>query len=135
MLDADLDHGGLDTLGRLILANCQLPKTWRVQTGSGGTHVYFAWPDGVEVRNSTGKVGKGIDVRGAGGFVVLPPSPHVHGRYKWLVSPEDGPLLPAPCWLLELVTAPARPARVAGDGESARSPPANATRRSCRCSA
>ena len=46
----------------------RLPKTVTVKTGKG-RHLYFRCAD-VRVSNSAGRIGKGIDVRGDGGYVV-----------------------------------------------------------------
>jgi replicative DNA helicase len=69
------------------------------KTGGGGRHLYFKWSGGVY--NSQGMVGPGIDVRGAGGYVVAPPSVHLRGKYEWLDEP-DGELSYAPDWLLSM---------------------------------
>ncbi|HEV2575119.1 MAG TPA: bifunctional DNA primase/polymerase [Beijerinckiaceae bacterium] len=45
-----------------------------VRTPSGGSHFYFPLKQGDIIKNSASKLGPGIDVRGDGGFVVLPPS-------------------------------------------------------------
>jgi Bifunctional DNA primase/polymerase, N-terminal len=49
-----------------------------VQTPSGSLHVHLLWPEGVEIRNSVGKHisdgFEGLDIRGEGGLVLLPPS-------------------------------------------------------------
>jgi hypothetical protein len=59
-----------------------LPQTATVLTGGGGKHFYYRTHQ--EVRNSAGKLGSGIDVRGEGGYVVAPPSVHASGgRYVW----------------------------------------------------
>jgi putative DNA primase/helicase len=50
------------------------PITPTAQTPSGGYHCLFQWP-GYEVRNSTGKLGPGLDIRGDGGSLMLPPGP------------------------------------------------------------
>jgi hypothetical protein len=42
-------------------------------------------------------------VRGRGGYVLLPPSPHENGTYEWRTAPDETPLAPAPAWLLELL--------------------------------
>jgi Bifunctional DNA primase/polymerase, N-terminal/Family of unknown function (DUF5906) len=42
-------------------------------TASGGLHVYFAPNDAIGC--STDKIGRGVDTRGKGGYVVTPPSP------------------------------------------------------------
>jgi hypothetical protein len=44
-----------------------------VRTPSGGLHIYFSDAAG-EWRNSAGKLGAGIDVRGVGGYVLAPGS-------------------------------------------------------------
>ena len=59
---------------------------------------------GVEVRNSAGKLGRGLDIRGDGGYVVAPPSIHPNGKqYQWVVSPRDFPLADMPEWMVELL--------------------------------
>jgi hypothetical protein len=86
VLDVDPQHGGDDTLAELLAAHGVLPITVECFTGGGGRHIYFRHPGG-EVRNSAGKVGPGLDIRGDGGYVVAPPSPHPSGRrYEWSVD-------------------------------------------------
>jgi len=66
----------------------------RTATGSGGVHVWVTAPDdwaGPLPSNSAKSVAPGIDVRGVGGMVVLPPSLHASGGvYKWDMSRERG---------------------------------------------
>ena len=79
VIDVDPRHGGtLEALG-------DLPPTCTVRTGGGGWHLYYQYPSGIAIRNNaSGKLGKGIDMRGEGGYVVAPPSLHVSGqRYTW----------------------------------------------------
>jgi len=53
----------------------------KVKTGGGGTHYYFKYKEGVT--NAVNR-DKAVDVRGEGGFVVLPPTIHPNGNaYKW----------------------------------------------------
>jgi hypothetical protein len=52
-----------------------IPDTIEQVTGSGGKHLLFQLPD-FPVRNSAGLVAPGIDVRGAGGYIVVEPSLH-----------------------------------------------------------
>ena len=47
------------------------PVTYTVKTPTGGLHLYYTTPDGPEIRNSAGKIGPLIDVRGGGGGYVL----------------------------------------------------------------
>ena len=56
-----------------------LPRTVTVETGSGGEHLYFRKPESLPIKNSAGKLGVGIDVRGDRGFVVGVPSVHPGG--------------------------------------------------------
>lgn len=65
---------------------------WVSLTGGGGKQQFYASPNGIIIRNSTGKLGPGIDVRAAGGYVAAPPSVHPTGSlYAWEVSshPDD----------------------------------------------
>ena len=102
VLDIDTKGGGHDTLINLMGRHGELPETWVVETGSGGLHLFFRMPDGIDVRNSAGAVGPGVDVRGNGGYVVAPPSLHASGRrYRWENHPKETPLADAPDWLLE----------------------------------
>lgn len=61
----------------------QRPPTLASATPSGGEHWYFH--SSRAVRNGV-KIFDGVlDVRGQGGFVVLPPSVHVNGgQYRWI---------------------------------------------------
>lgn len=70
------------------------------RTGSGGLHVYYrAGSDAV--RNSASKVVPGVDVRGFGGYVVLPPSRHESGGvYEWI---RYGDILPIPEKMVEVL--------------------------------
>ena len=57
-----------------------------VETPSGGRHLYFRASD--KVRNSTDVIAPGIDTRGEGGYVVVPPSANANGAYKFLEGEE-----------------------------------------------
>ena len=95
VLDVDPRDGGPQSLAALQRAHGPLPRTARARTGSGGAHFYFQYPAGEEVRNSAGRLGPGLDVRGEGGYVVVPPS-RTRSAYEWLdrAPPAD------PAWLL-----------------------------------
>lgn len=82
-------------------------ETLKVKTARG-MHLYFKYPE-CTIRNSTSKLAQGLDVRGEGGYVLVPPSVHPGGLiYCWAESGEGTQILPAPAWLLEMLTAPAR---------------------------
>ena len=100
VLDIDKNSGGFDSLLDLQQEHGDLPDTYTVQTGGGGAHWYFRH-DGQRIANSAGRVAPGIDVRGDGGYVVAPPSPHRSGR-AYAVTFDAPPSL-APDWLVGLV--------------------------------
>jgi hypothetical protein len=62
----------------------ELPETLESTTGTGGRHLFFAWSESHEVRNKNA-LRPGIDVRGEGGYVILPPSIHPDTKrpYVW----------------------------------------------------
>ena len=62
-------------------------------------HVFFRNPRGTEIRNSAGLLGAGLDVRGEGGYVVVPPS-RTQSSYQWV---DSSPLAEA-SWLIERLT-------------------------------
>lgn len=94
-------------------------------TGSGGTHLLYAMPADVRFGNATGKLPAGIDIRGWGGYFVLPPSLHPNGtRYAWELDygPHEMALAPLPQSLWEILrsytisdakTETTHPARIA----------------------
>jgi Bifunctional DNA primase/polymerase, N-terminal len=96
VLDVDVDDGGLESLAKLERAVTPAPKTARARTGGGGIHVFFRYPRGTEIRNSAGLLGPGLDVRGEGGYVVVPPS-RTQSPYQWV---DRSPLAEA-SWLIE----------------------------------
>jgi hypothetical protein len=99
----DIDGAeGEQTLSRLEAEHDPLPATVESITG-GGRHLYFRWPDGVEIRNSQVRADlPGIDIRGDGGYVIVPPSVHPNGRrYVWSVDSANE-FADAPQWLLDI---------------------------------
>lgn len=107
VLDVDPKNGGLVSLEAIEEAHGALPLTPTVKTGSGGLHFWFTLPDGVVLGNSAGKLGPGLDIRGDGGQVVLPPSIHPNGTpYSWLGEARIGevPFAPMPEWMLAELT-------------------------------
>ncbi len=102
-LDIDPRHGGLETI-----RDKEIPKTGTVRTGGGGLHYYFKYPELDEVQNFTGdNVGlPGIDLRGDGGIIYVPPQIHPSGnKYKFEegLAPWEVRLAPAPTWLLDVI--------------------------------
>jgi putative DNA primase/helicase len=95
LLDVDPGHGGDESLKKY-----KVPRTLKVITGSGGSHYYFKHPGG-DIRNSAGKLGPGLDVRGYHGYVVAPPSNHISGEeYRWAIDPKAIELADCPDWII-----------------------------------
>jgi hypothetical protein len=76
-------------------------------TGGGGWHFYYKHP-GYEIKNSARKLRELTDIRGDGGYVVVPPSLHKSGKhYDWSASPETSDFADIPDWVLQTL-APAK---------------------------
>lgn len=84
-----------------------VPATYRTRTASGGHHLYFTAPPGARLGNSAGKLGKHIDTRAHGGYVVAAGSTLPNGAYD-VVDPTDP--VPLPEWLHAHLT-PRQPLR------------------------
>lgn len=100
VLDVDAGHGGNESLAGLVREFGPLPTGPAVKTGGGGAHYYFKHP-GTKVGNRT-NMRKGIDVRGDGGYVVVPTSVHPNGEtYEWMPgrAPGEVELQPMPAFM------------------------------------
>ena len=101
---------GLATMQRLRERH-EWPETLTAMSGraAGGLHFYFRAPEdepiyGIAGRRGGRGIGKGIDVRGVGHLVVLPPSIHESGRrYTWLRRIDAAPL---PAWMVARLRKP-----------------------------
>jgi len=114
-VDIDPRNGGDISLEHIEAEHGALPETVESQTGGGGRHLLFRWP-GQTVPCSAGKIGAGIDVKGDGGYIILPPSDHESGRqYCWLIGQEPGEheIADAPAWLLGMIDGTSRSGRPA----------------------
>ncbi|MGY1499809.1 bifunctional DNA primase/polymerase [Streptomyces sp. QTS52] len=78
-----------------------VPTTRTVRTAGGGVHLYFAAPPGARLGNTAGRLGKRIDTRGWGGYVVAPGSITSAGAYAIV---NDAPPAPLPDWLCAPLT-------------------------------
>ena len=111
--DGRPDIIGLKSLQNLILKldfrDSEL-DTLTVTTQSGGRHVYYKMPEGIPSFNHTHAL-EGLDLKGYGGYVLLPESPGQFGKYEFLNLTEireiPEPLLK---WILQLKgSAPGEP--------------------------
>src|SRR3954471_16359597 len=78
VLDVDPRNGGEETLAALEAEHGPLPATLTTMTGGGGLHFEFRWPE-FPVTSGAGKLGRGVDVKGKGGYVVGAGSKHNSG--------------------------------------------------------
>ncbi|MFD3456860.1 bifunctional DNA primase/polymerase [Streptomyces sp. NPDC058691] len=111
LIGLDLDRkGGADGFADLVdLAARQgfaVPWTRTVLTPSGGRHLWLTGPAEVVVPNSVSRLGRGIDVRGSGGYLVGPGSVTVAGRYRWDPPTASMPPAAVPRRLLRLLMTP-----------------------------
>jgi len=104
-LDVDPRKGGADSLASLEAKHGKLPETRTADTG-GGAHYLFKYPD-FPVKNSTGEIWPGLDIKGDGGAIVVAPSLHAGGkRYRWRNAAQ---IADAPEWFLRLLRETQRP--------------------------
>ena len=113
-IDADR-HGeddGVAAIADLMQSNQYDPNgVPLVGTPNSGTHWYFRQPHGRELGNGRGNLPAGVDVRGAGGFVIAAGTTLQDGRqYEPFGSIADAPVLPD--WLVDLIVAPVKAAPV-----------------------
>ena len=120
-IDIGVAHGD-ESLAKIEAKYGPLPRTIEASTPRGGRHLYWKWAvDGPEIRNSAGRLGRkarsgrypypGVDVRGEGGSIVLPPSTLADGRgYRW-VKNGVRTFADAPAWLVKLALPSPLPPR------------------------
>ena len=96
----ELQKVGPASLRALVEANAPLPATLTSNTGGGGRHFYFLTTK--EIKNKTDCPGKHLDIRGYGGYVLLPGSNHESGgKYSWVDA--EARIADMPEWLERLV--------------------------------
>lgn len=95
---ADLDvHAGKDGLATLSRLGYALPPTWTQSTPSGGSHAFYAAPEGIEMPNGAADLfekGSGIDRRTGESYAVLygtPPASldELASAPGWLVATAE----------------------------------------------
>ena len=119
VLDIDPRSGGDASRRDLEMRWGQLPVTPEVQTGGGGSHLWFSTD--VELPSVT--LASGIELKAEGGKVVCPPSRHASGFvYRWRPggAPDVLPLANLPQWVEGLAHGDLRRARDRATEEAAR---------------
>lgn len=106
------------------MMGCPLPASLSVRTPSGGVHVYFRMPDGDPIGNR-GNLPDHIDVRGLGGYTIVPPShcegdgKNATGTYRWLRGDAEAAIVDMPAELVQILRSPAaKPANDRAAGAS-----------------
>lgn len=101
------DPGSSTALRELALRHLfTIPPTVVVLTPSGGRHLWLTGPPDHVVPNSAGRLAPGVDVRGAGGYLVGPGSRTRHGSYTTAHGTSHLPPAPCPPALLRLLLPP-----------------------------
>ena len=84
VIDIDIGEGkfGAESWAEVIKDHGE-PDTLMSRTGSGGMHVFFRYNSALKTASNV--LGKGVDCRNDGGYVVAPPSRHRSGgKYEWI---------------------------------------------------
>lgn len=101
-------RNGREALGMLAAEHgAQVPTdTYEVHTPSGGSHLYFRAPTGLELRNSSGSLAWKVDSRGHGGYCVAAGSVREQGEYR---VARSGGVVELPGWLACALSPARRP--------------------------
>jgi putative DNA primase/helicase len=107
-IDAEMRINGFDALEELGIATHPISPS--ICTPRGGCHVLFAWPGhfvktiaGRMIKHRNGQevlsgLGVGLDIRGDGGSLILPPAP---GRiWDPHLALDAVPIAPMPAWMV-----------------------------------
>lgn len=93
VLDFDIQkHSEAKTfLDRLLKDKNFKASTVRSRSGGGGLHMFYKLPEDKDISSFAAWSGiPGFDIRGTGGYLLLPPSPHESGNYyEWITTPDQ----------------------------------------------
>lgn len=110
VIDVDPRNGGSASIAALAGKGFLFPGCPEARTGNGGRHLFFAYRPGIKA--SKDRLGKGIDVKSTGGYVVGAPSviaPSQQGpggQYRWVRKPTGVILPELPSWGIARLTPP-----------------------------
>jgi len=122
VIDCDRHPGGNDGIkafNSLLSANggnlADVPMT---RTARGGAHLFFRQPPGGQLGNGRGELPDGVDVRGAGGFVIAPGAESdgkrwqsANGRPSLADAFKTGTIPELPLWLADIIRPNPQPNR------------------------
>lgn len=119
VLDIDVRNDGFEVLHDLEVRLGRLPDTATAHTPSGGEHRWYKLPAGVVIQSRSAAFGwPGVDVKSAGGYVLLPPSLHPDGgEYRWDQGMRERAPLPSR-WIAALQGPPRSGAAFALNAET-----------------
>lgn len=119
-----IDHDKYkDTYGGAGLLSRADEETVTSLTGSGGTHLLYQVADGKRYSNRAAGMPAGVDIRGWGGYIVLPPSIHPNGPlYRWELGygPHERSILQLPSAMQTLLDKSGSKRRTLGAPNSER---------------
>jgi hypothetical protein len=107
-IDIDPRNGGDKAWLELVRKNYDV-HTWTATTGGGGRHIMFG-STSKPVPN--GKLARGVDIKGVGGYIVGVGSLHLSGkRYCWFPQchPREVELKAPPQWIVDKIEEAERP--------------------------
>ena len=100
-----IDVDSPDALQSLKFQDLELPSTSTARTRRGW---HFWYSVSTAVKNGVGVL-PGIDVRAAGGYIIVPPSIHPSGQaYRWEVPLDPKAICECPEWLLDRLAEQSR---------------------------
>lgn len=104
VIDIDVKNGaqGIYSLESLEAEHGKLPETLMAETPSGGKHYHYKIPKGVSIPSKVG-LRPGIDVRGDGGYVLIPPSSLDGKLYVWMDEGLETERALIPQWLVSII--------------------------------
>lgn len=113
VIDLDPRNGANESISKLSMRGYVFPECPVAQTGGGGRHLFFRFDP--KIGNSKDKIGKGIDIKSTGGYVVGAPSvvPRKDnagtGCYRWLREPWGVHIPRLPIWASSMLAPAPRP--------------------------
>ena len=108
VVDIDPRNGGNASITRLAGSGFIFPRGPEARTGNGGRHLFFAFHPAIKA--SKDRLGKGVDIKSDGGYVVGAPSVIAAsqqgpgGQYLWIRQPTSPVLPPLPRWAVDKLT-------------------------------
>ena len=99
VVDIDAKSSGLENWEMLREEHPEPIETVSVSTGGAGLHLWFLYPDGLDIRSSASVLSPGIDIRANDGYVLVPPSKTIQ-EYQFILDPREIAIEPCPDWIV-----------------------------------